>query len=137
MTQSRRQRFLAVDYGLARTGFAVNFATLAEPLETVSSSYALTRLSEFVAEYGVTEVLVGKPDGVMASPVDEFVRQIREELPAGVTVREIDETLSTKEADRKQAESGASLQKRREARDHLAAAGMLQWFLDTEKPNVG
>lgn len=137
MNSLRKERFLAVDYGLARTGFAVNFATLAEPLETVSSAYALTRLAEFVAEYGVTEVLVGKPEGAMVQPVDEFIRQIREELPAGVAVRAVDETLSTKEADRKQAESGASLLKRREARDHLAAAEMLQWFLDTEKPNVG
>lgn len=132
----KKERFLAVDYGLARVGFAVNFATLAEPLETVGTSFAITRLLELAAEYGVTQVLVGKPEGVMAPAVEEFEQVLREELPVGITVREIDETLSTKEAERKRMESGASLNERKKSADHFAAAEMLQWFLDTEKPQV-
>ena len=136
MSSMIKQRYLAVDYGLARVGFAVNFATLAEPLETVSTSFALTRLLELVAEYGVSCILVGKPEGSMVPHIEEFLRQLKEDLPAGITVQTIDETLSSKEVDRQQYESGASLQKRQQGKDHLAAATMLQWFLDTEKPIV-
>lgn len=127
---------MAVDYGLARVGFAVNFATLAEPLETVSTSFALTRLLELTAEYGVSAVLIGLPDGAMAAAVQEFAQLVREELPAGILVRLIDETLSSKEADRMQYEAGATIAQRKQRKDHLAAAHMLQWFLDTEKPLV-
>lgn len=131
----------ALDLGEVRTGVAVSDATrsLATPLEVVPSGEIEPYLRRLVDEEGVSEILVGIPrtmsgeTGFQAERALEELRRLRESFPQTSFV-EWDERLTTRLAGSGQP-GGKGRGKRRkrgekERVDHLAAARMLQEYLD-------
>jgi putative holliday junction resolvase len=140
-------RVAALDLGEACTGVAVSDpgGSLARPLEVVPSDRLSQYLRALLVEEGITEVVVGVPKtlagevGSQARRVLAKLTTLREEFP-DVRFVEWDERFTTRLARsspggprsgvRKGGRAGKRKGGTKERVDHLAAAVMLQDYLD-------
>lgn len=132
-------RILGVDPGEVRLGLAVSdeLGLTAQGLPTWVSrgrSADLAHLRALVEELGVAEVVVGLPrnmDGTIG-PSAEAARELAEDLRTalGLPVSLWDERLTTQAATRALTEAGVSRRRRRGRVDAVAAALILQGYLD-------
>ncbi len=123
--------YLSIDFGLKRVGLAINRLWLAEPIKTVDVSVAIKEIAKLLHDEQIDEILLGISDGEIAKQARAFSQELRKNIKTPIT--EVDETLSTKEADAYVLQSGMSQSKRRGARDHFAAAVFLQDYIDSHK----
>jgi putative Holliday junction resolvase len=140
-------RILALDWGLVRIGLALSdeSQTLASPLETLvrrrGKRLPMPRLLELIAEHSpVVGVVAGLPltlDGDEGESAIE-ARTLAESVAArtGLPLELWDERLTTARALRVVREQGGSTRGRKEDVDALAAAVLLQHFLDARKAAV-
>lgn len=123
--------WLGIDFGTKRSGVALSRSgQLAEPLELIQGDIEqqITRLIELIRAYDVLTVVVGvarrdladHPTRVMYTTLKE---RLAVEFPK-VDVASVDETLSTKEAERLAREVGRQLDT-----DLLAATLILEQYL--------
>jgi putative Holliday junction resolvase len=133
-------RILALDHGTKRIGIAVSdeLKMIAQPLEFVPAepfSAFLTRLKELLSEKEIELILVGMPRnmngsyGPAALKVEEFVATLRRSVT--VTVKTWDERLTSAQANRYLIEGNVRRDKRKEKVDQMAAAILLQSYLDS------
>lgn len=132
-------RSLALDVGDQRIGLAISddLGLTAQALVTLKRRGLradLAALGQIVAEREVGEVVVGLPlqlDG-RPGPQAEKVRGLAEALQAALPVPVVfwDERLSTKAAERALLEGGVRRAKRKRVVDQVAAALILQGYLD-------
>lgn len=136
----REFRVIGIDLGDARIGLAISdpLATIAQPLETlecVGPRRDLQRVAERVRETGAEVVVLGLPlllsgeEGEQAGKVREFARGLEARLP-GVRIEFQDERLTTAQAERTMISSGVSRRRRKSRVDPVAAALILQGYLD-------
>jgi putative pre-16S rRNA nuclease len=139
-------RILALDWGEVRIGLALSdeTQTLASPLETLvrrrGKRFPMPRLLELVAERQPVGIVVGLPltgqgdEGPSAIESRTLAQAVaaRTELPLELW----DERLTTARALRAVCEQGGSIRGRKQDVDALAAAVLLQHFLDTRKAAV-
>ena len=137
-------RIMGLDYGDKTVGVAISDELLitAQPIETVERERAnklrktYQRLESLIAEYGVEKIVVGKPlnmNGTEGERV-ELARAFAEELQrrTGLEVVMVDERLTTVEANRILEETGVAHSGRKEHIDKMAAAIILQSYLDMQ-----
>lgn len=135
-------RVLGVDLGEKRIGLALSdeLAILASPLEVFEfrdRPAALQHIAEVVKRRQVGEIVVGLPldmrgsRGVMAEAAEAFADELREAL--GLPVVCWDERLTTAQAERAMIEADTSRAGRRRQIDMVAAALMLQAYLDLRR----
>jgi putative Holliday junction resolvase len=133
-------RYLAVDYGAARTGLALCDAeeTIAFPLEVLAGPKGLVeRIADVVRREEIEAVVVGMPlnmdgsEGGQADKVKAFAACLGGHLSVPVYFQ--DERLSSFGAAEKLGQTGLSRAKRKKRLDALAAAEILQAFLDGKK----
>lgn len=131
-------RILGIDFGEKRLGLALSdeSRTLASPLdvyERTDRERDLEFLRNLVAQYQITEIVLGLPvnmDGSLgpkAEQVLEFKRLLEEHLKLPVST--FDERLTTVEAERVLLQANLSRKKRKAKRDTLAAVLILQGYL--------
>lgn len=127
---------MGVDLGAKRTGVAVSVGSVARPLTVVEAggSDLVDRISELARSEDVSEIVVGEPirlDGTRG-PAAEQARETAECIrrATGLEVRLWDERLTTAEAERALIGGGVRRRKRRAVVDKLAAAVLLQSYLD-------
>lgn len=142
MRQADGLRVLAIDPGERRLGIAISdpLGRIALPLEVrkrIGWTGDLAYLRKLVETYGVAEVVVGRPltaagtVGPQAESAARFALRLRAALR--VPVVEVDERFSTAAADRAMREGGAGGRRRRRQRDAVAAALILQPYLDRRR----
>jgi putative Holliday junction resolvase len=135
-------RVMAVDWGQRRIGIALSDESrvIASPHSVVLRSGSLDRdlkhLVKVSEENDVSLIIFGLPfrlDGSMG-PEAKGVLEVIEKLSVKtqVDVRTWDERLSTTAAERALLEGNVSRKKRRGVIDQVAAALILQSFLDSE-----
>lgn len=137
-------RVLGVDLGSRRIGVAVSSGTVATPYEVVERTGDRARdhgrLLELAAEVGAERIVVGLPLSLDGSPgpaaravLDEVAElTVRTDLP----VDTYDERLTTVTAERALAAGGVRGPARRKVVDKVAAAVMLQAWLDGRPPDA-
>jgi putative Holliday junction resolvase len=134
-------RLVGLDVGDARIGVAVadELGLTAHGLGVVRRSklaHDLKRLAEFLAEYPPERFVVGLPlnmngtVGPQAQKVRAFAHELERHFQ--VPVDTWDERLTTFEANHKLMELGVSGRKRRGLVDKLAAALILQGYMDRQ-----
>jgi putative Holliday junction resolvase len=134
-------RILALDHGTKRIGVAISdeLGMIAQPLEFIPAhplEEAFVRLKQIIEEKSVDEIIVGMPRnmngtlGPAADKANEFIAQIKERFPQ--PVRDWDERLTTVQAQRILIEGGTRRNKRKEKVDMMAAAILLQSYLDSK-----
>jgi len=132
-------RACALDLGKARVGLAIAdelglLAHVRPALDGRDKKALLAALIELVREEGVGLFIVGLPldmsgtAGPMAAKVEGLAREIQ--AATGVPVELFDERWTTVEASRKLRQGGVSGRKQKVLVDGVAAAVMLQSWLD-------
>jgi len=132
-------RILGIDYGEKRIGLA-----LSDELEMAARGIAvigrtskekdLRAIAAAASEHGVGAIVVGYPlrldgsAGIQCEKVDRFIAALRGVVTVPVTAW--DETLSTKEAEGLMREAGVKRRKKRGMVDRIAAAVILQDYLN-------
>lgn len=129
---------MALDVGSKRIGIAVadpsaSYALPVGTIERTELSADLERIAQYVAEYGVSDLVVGDPvtlsgeRGPAAQKMDAFVERLRRVF-AG-TIHRVDERMTTAQATKAMIAADASRKRRRQAVDMMAAALILETFL--------
>ena len=135
-------RIMGIDYGDRQIGVAVSdelFLT-AQGVTTLRNSgdeRVLNDIAKLAGEYGVTELVVGLPKnmngtiGPRGEIAEQFARSLGE--ATGLPVKMWDERLTTMSAQRTLIEADVSRKKRKEVIDKMAAALILQNYMDSRK----
>ena len=132
-------RILALDHGTKRIGVAVSdeLKMIATPLEFIlAEPFAnfLSRLKGIIREKEVEMILVGMPRnmdgsyGPAALKVQEFVAVLRDAV--ATPLKTWDERLTSAQAQRFLIQGNVRRDKRKEKVDMMAAAILLQSYLD-------
>lgn len=135
-------RRLAVDLGDRRVGLAISDPTalVASPhgmIERRGSRRDLETLEAIVRAHEIVEVVIGWPRsmsgevGERAKQAEAFAARLRERLPQPVVLW--DERLTTVEAQRTLIAGGVRRERRRLVVDAMAAALILQGYLDAQR----
>ena len=135
-------RILALDIGERRIGVAVSdpsgtLATSVSVIKRRSRREDFAAVAELVRRYGVEKVIVGLPrsmDGTIgpqARRVERYAAALAKALDVPVVLW--DERLSTVSAERLMREAGLGEEERRARVDAVAAAVILQDYLDAQQ----
>lgn len=139
-------RILGIDYGTKRVG-----VSLSDPLRIIASSYTTlenntslwSNLKEIVRKEEIAFIVVGMPltlkgvAGQKAEEVKSFIEELGRRL--GIEVVTWDERFTTSIAQQSLRNMGTTKKQRRSSReiiDAMAAAIMLQGFLDSTKKSM-
>lgn len=135
-------RVLCIDYGEKRMGLAVSdeLRITAQPIgfiEVGGKKSGIEDVIALIAEHNITEIVLGMPFtmsggiGQAASQVLHFARELRHRT--GLSVATCDERLSTVEGERVLIEGGVRRKERKNKIDSVAAAIVLQSYLDARR----
>ena len=133
-------RILALDHGTNRIGVALSdeLKLIAQPLEYIPAepfSDFLSRLKQLLQEKEIELILVGMPRnmngsyGPAALKVQAFIAAMKNAV--AVPVQTWDERLTSAQANRFLIEGNVRREKRKEKVDKMAAAILLQSYLDS------
>jgi len=136
-------RVLAVDLGDVRIGTALSdpLGITAQPLETIAARGPrpdLRRICELATTHEVDTVVIGLPlhlsgaEGVRSEQAREWARRLAGRMPR-VKVVLWDERLTSVEAERVMIAADVSRARRRTHVDNMAAALILQCYLDARQ----
>jgi len=132
-------KYLAIDYGDKRTGLATcdPNETITSPLTILSTREELpNKIAEIIETENVDAVVIGLPfnmdgsEGFQAKRVRQFAEQLQKQL--NITIHFQDERLSTFEAQGKLEQTDLSKKTKSRRLDAVAAAQILQDFLETK-----
>ncbi|MEW6334687.1 MAG: Holliday junction resolvase RuvX [Thermodesulfobacteriota bacterium] len=130
---------MGLDYGSRRIGVAISdeMGMTAQGAATISRKNRqadLDAIADLVQRYRIERIVVGYPlrldgsEGIQCEKVDRFRRRLEARFSLPVVLR--DETLSTMEAEEILRQRGVRPKKRRGIVDRVAAALILQGYLD-------
>ena len=135
-------RVLGLDYGTKTVGVAISDPLLltAQELETITRERAsalrhtLVRIKEICEEYQVEKIILGYPrnmddsEGFRCEETKEFRKLLEKRVD--IPIEYVDERLTTVYADEILEESGVAKRDRKKFIDQIAAAIILQDYLD-------
>lgn len=138
-------RIMGLDYGAKTVGVAVSDELLltAQGVEIIRRDSekklrrTLARIEELIAEYGVSEIVLGYPrrldgsEGERCEKTKEFKALLERRTSLPVTLW--DERLTTVAANQAMEEAGLSREEKKEHVDRVAAELILQGFLATKQ----
>lgn len=139
------ERYLCLDIGNKRIGIAVSdpFNTYSLPVETYNRKNLktdLAKIESLVKEKGATALVCGLPvnfDGtpsIQTERANFFIDRLKERL--NVEIFAVDERCTTCEAEETLIEQGKSREERKMFVDSLAAASILQGFLNDKNKKL-
>ena len=135
-------RILGLDFGTRTCGVAISDENgiIAQPLSTIERErpnklrQTCAAIEQIIEEYGVEKLVLGYPvllngdKGERAIACEEFKEML--ERRTGLPVILVDERLTTAQADRILEATGVAKLSRKEHIDKMAAAIILQSYLD-------
>ena len=134
-------RYLAIDYGTKRTGLAIcdSAETIASPLAVIQGrKELLKKIADVVESENVEAIVLGLPlnmdgsEGPQAKLVLEFAEELKAHLHIPVHFQ--DERLSSFGAEEKLTRANLTRDKRKKHLDAVAAAEILEAFLEQKTP---
>ena len=130
-------RYLAIDYWTKKIGLAYSVEWIAFPNSIIATQEAITKIAKIVKEQEITDFVIGIPNHITweESDLTRLVRNFSHTLTKNfpdIKIHEYDERLSTVEAILSLENIGYK-KKYREKIDDIAAAIILQSFLDSRK----
>ncbi len=137
-------KYLAVDYGNKRTGLALcdRNETMASPLSVIHEpSRVIKMIMGVVEEERIEGIVIGLPlnmddsEGFQAKRVREFGKKLSEKVDVPVLFH--DERLSSFSASEKLATMSLTWSRRKKRLDALAAAEILEGFLESKRDKTG
>lgn len=137
-------RVIGLDYGTKTVGVAISdeMKLIAQPLVTIERKQAnklrqtYAAIEKIIEEQQVELIVLGYPKNMNNTEGErvEATKEFKEALErrTGLEVILVDERLTTVEANRILEDTGVALSARKEHIDKMAAAIILQNYLDTE-----
>lgn len=131
-------RVLGVDYGTKRVGLALSdpLEITAQPLAVVSRDDVLTYVADLAQATEIDKIVVGLPTGLSGDEGESAAgaRLLGQELgeATSLPVEFVDERFTSRMAESALLESGMKRRNRRETVDKVAAAIILQDYLDKQ-----
>lgn len=137
-------RIMGLDYGSKTVGVAISDELLitAQPVMTIERKSenklrkTLAKIEELIEEYEVSFVVLGYPKNMNNSEGErvEATKQFKEHIErrTGLEVKLQDERMTTIESERILKEAGVRREHRKEYVDKMAAAVILQSYLDAK-----
>jgi putative Holliday junction resolvase len=135
-------RYLAIDYGAKRTGLAICDAaeTIASPLTVLHGRKNLPeKIADIAGSENVDAIVLGLPlnmngtEGLQTKLVRIFAEQLKNHISVPIYFQ--DERLSSFGAEEKLAPADFTRGKRKKRIDAVAAAEILEAFLERKKTN--
>jgi putative Holliday junction resolvase len=130
-------RVIGLDWGTVRVGVAMSDeeAKLAFPLQhTLEAQTAIKDIVKMIEEYQVSKIVLGLPVSMQGSETDSTVRtkKFAEKLSAEVKIpiETVDERLSSVASAQALHQQGLATKDHKAVKDNIAAALMLQQYLD-------
>lgn len=137
-------RLLGLDIGEKRIGVALSdeMGMIASPLVTLNATGdVVDELRTLIDKYSIARIIVGLPVGLSGreGPQAMQVRTVADALAQtlGVEIVYSDERLSSAVAERALISQGARRGKRKQQIDNVAAAVILQGYLDNQRWKSG
>jgi len=133
-------RYLAIDYGVKHTGLAICDAaeTIASPMTVIHGQQdLLKKITDTIEAEKVEAIVIGLPlnmddsQGPQARIVFKFADRLKERL--NIPIHFQDERLSTFSAEEKLAAADFTRGKKRKRLDAIAAAEILEAFLEDKR----
>lgn len=138
------ERLLGLDIGGRRIGVAVSdeMGMIASPVATIDArGNVAAELRTLITRYGVSTLVIGLPIGMSGreGPQAVEVRAIAEEIGEQLEVEIVysDERLSSAVANQTLIGQGTRREKRKQHIDAMAAAVILQGYLDNQRWKSG
>ncbi|MBN2313370.1 MAG: Holliday junction resolvase RuvX [Sedimentisphaerales bacterium] len=133
-------RYLAIDYGTRRTGLAIcdPGETIVSPLAVLQSRESLPeKIAQIVENENVEAIVLGLPLNMDGStgPQTQLVTKFADQLQVHINIPVLfqDERLSSFSAEEKLASANLTRGKMKERLDAVAAAEILQAFLEQKR----
>jgi len=133
-------RILGLDWGSVRIGVAMSDEEqrMAFPLQhPIDKKNALEEIRDLVTEYEIRRVVIGLPVSLQGNPtestekVKKFGAELEKELE--LMVDYFDERFSTVASTKSLHDQNIKEKEQRKIKDNIAAALMLQQYLETKK----
>ncbi len=137
-------RVLGIDYGEKRIGLAISdpLGIIAQGLKVVSAenffqNKGIEEFRELIKEFKISKIVVGFPlnmdgsTGKKGNEVQSFVEQLKKHISLPIVLW--DERLTTVAAENILINSDLSRKRRKKVVDKVAAAIILQGYLDRQK----
>jgi putative Holliday junction resolvase len=130
-------RALGLDLGSKRIGVALSSGSVATPYEVIERGTERSRLPELIEETGATVIVVGLPysldgsKGAAATRIEKEVERLRKQLD--IPIELYDERFTTVTAHQSLMDQKMKADARRRVVDKVAAAVMLQSWLDSHQ----
>lgn len=133
-------RYLAIDFGSKRTGFAVgdDDTQIASPIEVVQAAddeHRLREIGRLIDEYQPDALVVGLPLNMDGSegPATRKSREMVDRLTQrfGLPVHLVDERLTSEAAEAQLSQTGLTHKGKKARRDALAAAAILRNYFES------
>ena len=138
------KRLLGLDIGGRRIGVAVSdeLGMIASPIATIDARRDVaSELRTLVGKYGIRTIVVGLPIGMSGKegPQATEVRAVAEQLGEQLEIEIVysDERLSSAVANQALIGQGTRREKRKQQIDAMAAAVILQGYLDNQRWKSG
>ena len=138
------KRLLGLDIGEKRIGVAISdeLGMIASPLMTINATGdVLAEMRTLITKYDIPLIVVGLPVGLSGreGPQAKKVRAVADALAAdlGIDIVYSDERLSSTVAEAALISQGTRRDKRKQQIDSMAAAVILQGYLDTQRWKSG
>ncbi|NLG89630.1 MAG: Holliday junction resolvase RuvX [Clostridiaceae bacterium] len=137
-------RIMGIDFGEARIGIAVSdpLGITAQAVETICWNKEwkkpIERIEALMKDYNCDKIVVGLPVnmngtiGERGERTRQFINRLKQAFP-GTAVIEWDERLSTAQSKQILAEMGISSRKHKGKIDQMAAALILQSYIDANR----
>ena len=134
---------LGLDIGKARIGVSISHSILASNLETIyckTWTKDMEHIADLVQKNDIEEIVVGMPfnmDGTeseMCEYVKKFCDMLQEKVNAKIVF--VDERLTSISAEHIMHEVGTKTLKKKQMIDQIAAAIILQTYLDCDKGDL-
>ena len=137
-------KFLAIDYGLFRTGLSISDPEkiFAFPLETVETNQLINRLTDLIESENISRIIIGKPkrfsgqDSEIESQILKFINSISNIFDKKQIFR-YDERFTSKIAKNAIISSGIKKKSRSDKSlvDKISATIILQDYLQAHNSN--
>lgn len=124
---------LGIDLGQKTTGLAISESSLATPYKTIThktNQEALIKIIAQIDQLEIDTVVLGFVEGKIKPFFENFAQKLRVEKP-NIKVVLVDETLTSRQAQQSMVKLGTTRQKRAEKEHEVAAALILQIYLDS------
>lgn len=124
---------LAVDLGQKTSGLAISHGQLATPYATIthsSTSLALAKIIDIIEQENIDTIVIGAVEGKIKPMFERFAQKLKKATP-NLKVILWDETLTSRQATESMVKLGIAKTRRARREHEVAAALILQSYLDS------